>query len=179
MRISTKKIAYIALLAAISVVLNLPIISVFIPPDIKISFVYIPAFIAGFYFGPGVGFFVGVIGDILGCIIAPQGAWLPLMTLASGLMGAIPGLVRILKVNEKVILVISYIITYFVCSMFLNTYAVWHVYIAAKKSFWIYYATKRMIPTILTMLANMSINLLLFPLFNKVILPRAKSANAA
>ena len=176
MKISTKSIAYTALLAAVCVLLNT--LTVTMPGSANaISFTYIPNFLAGFYFGPVAGFLVGLIGDVLGCIIWPKGPWLPLMTLASALMGVIPGLVRRLPFNEKILLVISYLLTYVVCSLWLNTYALWSFYAASKKTFWVYLLGRAPFQSI-NMLVNMLVSLLTFPFFKKLILPRAKSANA-
>jgi len=175
MKISTKKIAYIALLTAILVVLK-SIGSLKIAADIRVSFSYIPTFLAGFYFGPGAGFLVGVLGDVLGWLMWSDGAWLPLMTLSYGMMGLIPGLVRLIKINEKVRLVISYIAVYLVSSVFLNTFSQWKTSTnGATMSFLQYYLTIRAVPTGLTMLVNMVVNLFLMPVFNRVIAPRAKT----
>ena len=79
MKISTKSIAYTSLLAAVCVLLNT--LTFTMPGSgYAISFTYIPTFLAGFYFGPFAGFLVGLIGDVLGCIIWPKGAWIPLIT---------------------------------------------------------------------------------------------------
>lgn len=177
MKISTKSIAYTSLLAAVCVLLNT--LTFTMPGSgYAISFTYIPTFLAGFYFGPFAGFLVGLIGDVLGCIIWPKGAWIPLITLASALMGVIPGLVRYLPFNEKALLVISYLLTYAVCSLGINTYALWSVYAATKKTFWVYLLGRLPLQST-NMLVNMIVTLVAFPFFKRLIVPRAKSANAA
>ena len=173
MKISTKKIVYVALLAAICTVLN--VYDIPLTTDTRISLVYIPTFLAGFYFGPIAGFLVGAIGDGLGCILFPKGAWLPLMTLSSGLMGMIPGFIRTIKLNNKILILLSFCVTFIVCSVFLNTFAIWIVYFAAKKTFWVYLVGVRLIPQSLNMLANLIITILLAPFFHRLLMPRAEA----
>ena len=170
MKFTTKNIAYLSLLAAVSVILNA--LTLTVPGSaVAISFTYIPNFLAGYFFGPGAGFLVGVIGDALGCIIWPKGDWLPLMTLSAGLMGMIPGLVRHLPLKERWLILISYFLVYLACSAGLNTFALWRRYAATKKTFWIYFVGKFPVG-ILNMIANLVINFLMMPVFNKIILPR-------
>ena len=174
MKYSAKNIAYLAVLTAISVILNT--LTLTVPGSgIGIAFTYIPNFLAGFYFGPGAGFLVGVIGDILGCIIWPKGAWLPLLTLSAGLMGAIPGLVRYIPLNEKWLLPIAYFVTYLVCSAGINTFALWQAYAATKKTFWVYFVAKFPVG-FLNMIANLVINYLLMPVFHRVLASRIGKA---
>jgi len=177
MKISAKSIAYVGMLAAINVILNT--FTITMPgSSYALSFTYIPTFLAGFYFGPFAGFMVGLIGDVLGCIIWPKGAWIPLITLASALMGVIPGLIREIKVDERVRLVLSYIIVYVVCSMWLNTFALWSVYAATKKTFWVYLAAR--IPLQITnLILNMWIGLATLPFFKQLLFTRSKAACAA
>lgn len=170
MKFSTKSIAYLALITAISVIMNA--LTLTVPGSgVAISFTYIPNFLAGYFFGPGAGFIVGVLGDILGCIIWPKGAWLPLLTLSAGLMGAIPGLIRYLPLKERWIVLISYSATYLVCSAGINTVTLWYAYAATKKTFWVYFVAKFPVG-ILNMIANLVLNFMLMPLFNRILIPR-------
>ena len=170
MKFTTKNIAYLSLITAISVIMNA--LTLTVPGSgVGIAFTYIPNFLAGYFFGPGAGFIVGVLGDVLGCIIWPKGAWLPLLTLSAGLMGAIPGLVRYLPLNGKWILVLSYMGTYLVCSAGINTFALWHAYAATKKTFWVYFVGKFPVG-FLNMIANLVLNLILMPVFNRILVPR-------
>ena len=177
MKISTKSIAYISLLSAVCVLLNT---FTFTMPgsSYAISLTYIPTFLAGFYFGPFAGILVGTVGDVLGCIIWPKGPWIPLITLASALMGVIPGLVRYLPFHEKVLLVISFLVTFVVCSLGVNTYALWITYAATKKTFWVYLVGRLPLQSV-NMLMNLVVTLVAFPFFKRLIVPRAKNATAA
>ena len=172
MKYTAKNIAYLALITAISVIMNA--LTLTVPGSgIAISFTYIPNFLAGYFFGPGAGFIVGVLGDVLGCIIWPKGAWLPLLTLSAGLMGAIPGLVRYLPVKMRWHVLIAYVATYIVCSAGINTFTLWHAYAATKKTFWVYLIGKMPV-SIVNMIANLVINFMLMPLFERIISPRIK-----
>ena len=172
MKYTAKNIAYLALITAISVIMNA--LTLTVPGSgIAISFTYIPNFLAGYFFGPGAGFIVGVLGDVLGCIIWPKGAWLPLLTLSAGLMGAIPGLVRYLPVKMRWHVLIAYVVTYIVCSAGINTFTLWHAYAATKKTFWVYRIGKMPV-SIVNMIANLVINFMLMPLFERIISPRIK-----
>lgn len=177
MKFSARKIAYIALLAAVSVILNT---FTFTMPGsgFAISLTYVPTFFAGFFFGPAAGFLAGDIGDVLGCIIWPKGPWLPLITLASSLMGVIPGVVRYLPFGEKTLLVISFLTTYLLCSAGLNTFALWHAYAATKKTFFVY-LTARLPLQITNMAVNMILTFLLMPAFKKMIFSKFEKARAA
>ncbi|EFF41418.1 ECF transporter S component, partial [Mycoplasmopsis alligatoris] len=67
-RWTIRKIVFVAILVAIAVVFTiignqlLPIVSI---PTIKISFIGLPVKITGFIFGPIIGFFVGLLSDLL------------------------------------------------------------------------------------------------------------------
>lgn len=170
MKFTAKNVAYLGMITAISVIANAlswPIASI----GGAIAFTYIPNFVAGYFFGPGAGFLVGVLGDVLGCIIWPKGAWLPLITLASGLMGMIPGLVRYIPVAKRWHVVISYILVFLVCSECINAFAYWHAFAATKKTFWVYLIGKMQI-SVINMIANLVINFMLMPVFERIILPR-------
>lgn len=135
-RSTTFRITIIAMLSAICVVLNIFSIS---PSNvIKISFIMIPCMLAGLWFGPIDGFIVGAVGDFLGWLMHPDGAWLPLITLASGMLGMIPGFIKYLKINSYLKIIISTALCLVVCTSGLNTFALWLVYAAGKKTFWVY-----------------------------------------
>jgi|AGTN01.1.fsa_nt_gi Protein of unknown function (DUF1393). len=88
----TKKIAYAGVLTAIAVVLNIFDINLFGNSN-KLTFTYTVSFVAGIFFGPVVGLTVGALGDVIGFLIKPSGVWIPTITLASALIGFIPGLI--------------------------------------------------------------------------------------
>ncbi|NMC57174.1 MAG: folate family ECF transporter S component [Eubacteriaceae bacterium] len=98
LKISTKSLATVSLLCAISIILA-RVLGIIVPiaglPALKLNFALLPLIIAGIYFGPAAGFFCGMVADILGYIINPQGgAFFPGFTLTTALSGAIPGIIE-------------------------------------------------------------------------------------
>lgn len=91
--ISVKAISYIALLTAMSAICNIFTVLIGVGNSFAISFSYIPCFISGAFFGPLAGFLTGMLGDLLGILIAPKGDFNPLIMLGSSLLGLIPGIV--------------------------------------------------------------------------------------
>lgn len=95
-RWTIRKIVFVAILVAIAVVFTiignqlLPIVSI---PTIKISFIGLPVKITGFIFGPIIGFFVGLLSDLLSMLFVPPTAYNPLYTLATSMNGLIAGIV--------------------------------------------------------------------------------------
>lgn len=115
---STQKITYFAILIAISVVLKRFSITI---GATKISFLYLPVYLAGALMGPFAGFAVGGIGDILGTLLKGE----PLnfiITFGNALMGAIMGLIFCFKKgNPNLKLIIGAVISLFICSFGINT----------------------------------------------------------
>ncbi|MDO4798996.1 MAG: folate family ECF transporter S component [Bacillota bacterium] len=79
-----------ALLMALSVIFA-RFLSVMIPiagfPALRLGFTNIPLILSGVFFGPFVGFLTGVLADLIGVVIWPQGPYHPGLTLTSGLEG--------------------------------------------------------------------------------------------
>lgn len=95
---STKVLCSSAILAALFVVLyalKLPL-----TPELRITFTFIPLAIAGWLFGPVIGMLVGMVGDVVGALLFPSGAYFPGFTLTSMLTGLIFGIFLYNK-NEK------------------------------------------------------------------------------
>lgn len=148
MKFKGREITYLAVMVALAAIAN-----VFAIPldgaNRQISFAYIPAFIAGAYMGIIAGAIVGGLGDIIGCLIASQGVWLPLLTLASILLGVLPGVIFMLfekplskKLNPiiaRLILTWAGIVAILiVCTAGLNTLNIWFVFSSSSKTFWAY-----------------------------------------
>ena len=136
-----KVISYTALLMALSVVANVFTFYFGFAGKNALSFTYTVCFVAGAFFGPFVGFLVGVGGDVLGWLVNPAGgAFNPFITLTSGLLGLIPGIVFLIvkKCSGKKCIgakwmplwtVISYILVWAVCTN-LNTIIMFYYYIS-------------------------------------------------
>jgi ECF transporter S component (folate family) len=97
-KISTKSLAAVSLLCAISIILA-RVFGIVVPiagfPALKLNFAFLPLLIAGMYYGPTAGFLCGMVADILGYMINPMGgAFFPGFTLTTALCGAIPGVLE-------------------------------------------------------------------------------------
>lgn len=137
---TTLFITYTAILIALAIICNtfdIPIGG----GSLKLTFSYIPCFIAGIFLGPIAGFLVGFLGDILGFLINSQGmAWIPLLTISSAFVGFIPGLVfKIPKLNVYVKLALSFIFVFLFCTCFLTTLGLYLFFAIGKKTFWVYF----------------------------------------
>ncbi len=139
-----KTICYCAVLMALSVVTNVFTVYFNFSGSNALSFTYTVTFLAGAFFGPFAGFIVGAGGDFLGWLIHPQGAFNPFITLTSGLLGFLPGIVfmvaKIIVKKEKtfnklltVFTVISFVLTWAICTN-LNTVIFFYSYIYGKST---------------------------------------------
>ena len=59
--------------------------------NIKIGFAFVPVFIGAFFYGPFFGGVVGALGDFLGAILFPIGAYFPGFTATCFLSGMVMG----------------------------------------------------------------------------------------
>lgn len=104
MNISTRNIAQISLLIAMSIVLSrLASIRIAIggAEGIRIGFGKLPIILASFMLGPLYGGLVGAVSDFVGYIIQPIGPYLPHFTIISALCGVLPAvLFRLINGNE-------------------------------------------------------------------------------
>ncbi|MDR0984062.1 MAG: folate family ECF transporter S component [Ruminococcus sp.] len=90
-------IAVMGLLIGISMMLETFTISF---PMFKINFAFLSVAAIGMLFGPVVGIFGGMLSDVLGWVVHPDGPFLPLYTLVGGLQGFIYGYVLYHKNKE-------------------------------------------------------------------------------
>ncbi len=106
-----------AVLMAAEVVLNILEIHT---GTIKINLSFIPVIIAAYLYGAFGGIAVYGLGDILGCIVHPVGAWYPPITITYALIGGIYGL---LLRNSKSIFktVTAVIINQWIVSLFITS----------------------------------------------------------
>ena len=171
--LTTKNIAFAAVLAALCVVTNSFAIAT---GPFKLTFSYTVCFIAGHFFGPIVGGLVGVFGDAMGCLAkgyAPN----PLLSVGSILIGVLPGLIqylsRLLKIKNRdlygvVWTIVSLVVVYVVVTVFWNTFALWLMYQQGKKTFWAYLAI-RIGPQTVVWAINLGLSLVLYPVLSRVL----------
>ena len=171
-----EKLTYIAALASIAVVLNIIELNLGVG-DIKLSLSYLPCFISGMFLGPFAGLAVGILGDVIGTLIMPQGAWIPLITLGSGLMGLIPGLIfKIKKLHPFIKLSISLVLVFCICTAGVNSLGIFLVYISGKQAFLVWWST-RLISQSIVMSVNAVILFIIYYPFDKLIFARLRKTN--
>ncbi len=182
----TLKITYTAIFSAFSVLANVFTLTLG-NTGFQFDFLYFIYFISGIYLGPLCGGCVGLLGDLLGCLIAPKGPYIPFLTIGSMMLGVIPGLVfKYLKTNDLTRLIIAIVSGFVICSCFLNTFGLWFTYHyqpfidgekeTLAKTFWIYLWGRMPVQAV-----NTTINgILIFALIKSKLLDKLmiKSANS-
>ncbi len=128
-----------AIFAALSIVLG-KFAAINIGETIRISFESFPIMLTSFLFGPVYGLACGVLADTLGCVLRGY-ALIPLITVASALMGVIPAVMRrYLPVKNHTVKVMTAGVTaHVICSMLIKTAALDLVY---KTGFFALLATR-------------------------------------
>lgn len=96
----TKKLILAAMLLSILLVLSrfLSIKTSFL----VISFSFIPIMLCGIYLGPKYSLTVAALGDLIGALIFPFGAYFPGFTITAGLMGFIYGIFLYKDPNKEI-----------------------------------------------------------------------------
>ena len=117
-----------AVLAAMSIVLG-KFLQIPIGDSFRISFENLPILMASFMFGPIYGGACGIVADLLGCVLRGY-AIIPLITVASFLMGIIPGVLTrfVFKKMNMPYVIISGMISHVICSMAVKTVALHMAY---------------------------------------------------
>ena len=132
---STQELAYLSILSALSVVVNILQIPF---PLVQLSFVATICYVAGILLGPIDGFIVGFIGDLIAGIIAPLGPYSPIIGIGTAMLGFVPGVIQCyLKKNDIVTGIISYSITFILTSVIINTIGLcllYTYYVLAEKA---------------------------------------------
>ena len=114
----TRLITTLGILTAVEIVLN-RFLSVN-AWNIKIGFSFIPVVIAAMLYGPAGGGIVAALGDFLGAILFPIGAYFPGFTLTAFLTGAVFGL--FLHREQTLPRIAGAVaVNQFILSLFLNT----------------------------------------------------------
>jgi len=168
---STRAMAYCALLAAISVVLARLIIPM---PNAstRFSIEAVPIFLAGMLFGPMAGGLVGFSADLVGCLLSGYG-YNPIFCLPPILYGVFGGVFRhFIGKNVSILrLIIAFLPPIVLGSIFYQSAALAFVY-NSKGSFnvsFIYFLSTRSVQFIITMVLDV---LVIFSLFRARIFDR-------
>lgn len=95
--------------------------------NLKIGFSFIPVVVAAIFYGPVTAGLVAAIGDILGAILFPVGAFFPGFTITAFAAGVVFGLF-LRKGTSVGCVVISVFITQIAGSLFVNTFWISFLY---------------------------------------------------
>lgn len=118
---STQKLVYTAVLSALCFLANYFTIKV--SDALQLSFVSATGFVAGYLLGGGWGFAASFIGDLICGIVAPFGAYNPIIGIGTGLWGFVPGIVfSASKGSDYVKTVISFAVCFILNSFAVNTF---------------------------------------------------------
>ena len=118
-RWNTKTLTFLALLIALQVIFG-DLFSITLSATNKVSLGPVAAIMAGLWLGPIPGLLCGICADLIGFFIAPQPfPFNPFITLAAGVWGLIPGLLRgvIGKADKKAIKCVILILGIVVASL--------------------------------------------------------------
>lgn len=95
MRFSTRKLVILSLMVSLNVVLT-RFASVRIAlggvEGVRIGFGTFPTILTGLTMGPLAGAMVGAVGDVVGFVMYPMGAYLPHFTVTAALAGILPSM---------------------------------------------------------------------------------------
>lgn len=127
----TRKIAYIAIMVALAIVCNMYF--EFKLGAVQYSFTTAISALIGLLIGPTAGLIACFIGDAVGFMVNPFGAYTPWIGLATGLIAFISGCVfHLFKTDKKwavyVKLGIIAVLTFFICSIGINSTFLWLAY---------------------------------------------------
>ena len=118
-KFSTRILVILALLIAMEIILNRFLsINAW---NIKIGFSFVPVVIAAMMFGPIHAAIVGGVGDLLGALLFPIGAYFPGFTLTAVLMGIVWGLF-LYKDQNIVKIILSVGINQLILGLVVNTF---------------------------------------------------------
>ena len=136
-KFNTKKIVLLALLVALNIVLSriVPAINAW---NMKISLTFITMVIAGNLYGPIYSVLVGALGDFIGSLLFPIGAYNPLFTITAALSGLVFGIFYEKNMETKYA-VIECLINNICVTLLLNS---WFIAITYNTSFTALLATR-------------------------------------
>ena len=178
----TQKIAYIAIITALTVVCNM--FFEFKLADTQFSLTIFFSAMAGMIIGPLFGFVACFLGDLVGFLYNSGGfMYMPWIGLSMGLVAFIAGII-VNGINLKfkgaiyVKLAIVSLITFLVCTVAINTTAFWIIYNTRKVPFFAYLVTRLFVQgQIWNSVFNYALMFALYPMVQRItaIITKTKS----
>jgi len=157
-RSNVQNIVFSGLLAASSIILTRFLGFMALGGAIRISFGGLPIALAGALMGPFWGGMVGMVADILGGSLFPQGAFFPGFTLTAALSGVIPGMIIYGRKPLIRLIAISSALNALIGSLILNTF--W-LTILLKKGFLVLLPTRILSSIVIAFLEAILLKILL------------------
>lgn len=134
-KMSVKSISIIGILVAMEIILARFSIHTW---NLKIGFSFVPVVVAAIFYGPVTAGLVGAIGDIMGYILFPVGAYFPGFTLTAFVTGMIFGF--FLRKSQSVLnVVLAVLCVQIFVSQFMTTYWISFLY---GSPYWALFATR-------------------------------------
>ena len=154
-----KTLILMSIFVALSIVLTRYASIMLLGGSIRLGFGSVPLIFCGILFGPFAGGVAGIVADLLGVAIGPQGVFHIGFTLSSMLTGVIPGLVvMVLKKKNFAAVLISNILVYVIVSLVLNT--IWLTQLLGK-GFFVMLPSRAIAQGIVTVISIFLISVLL------------------
>ena len=95
-------------------------------PNLRITFTFIPLAVTGWLFGPVPATLVGLVGDVIGCMLFPMGAYFPGFTLSTMLSGFIFGVflyeADIAELKSIILIILSKLCISLFINIFMNSF---------------------------------------------------------
>lgn len=122
---NTRMLVNVALLIALNVVFaRLISISTW---SFRISFTFVTVFLTAYLYGPVVSVTVAALGDLIGALLFPVGAFNPAFTITAALTGLVYG-IFLYNNNNFMKAMLAVILNQLVVSMLVNTYFISAIY---------------------------------------------------
>ena len=163
-RISTKALAYCAMLTALSVVFA-RLFGLMPSESMRFSIEQVPIFLAGLLFGPVLGGCVGFAADFVGCLFSPY-AYNPIFCIPPILYGVFAGLMRpVLRKQFSLLwLTVAFLMPVVLGSLLYQSATLAYMYYK-DGPFWAgfaYYLSTRSLQFAITLVADVAVVYLIF-----------------
>lgn len=161
--LSTKTMAYCALLAALSVVLS-RLMGLMPDASSRFSIESVPIFLAGMFFGPVAGALVGFVADFVGCLFSAFG-YNPIFCVPPILYGLFAGLFRPFLAKQVTLwrLLVAFLPPVVLGSLLYQSATLAYIYYGGTfAEGFIYYLSTRSVQFAITMVLDIAIIRLLF-----------------
>lgn len=162
--ISTKTLAYCAMLTALSVVFA-RLMGLMPSESVRFSIEAVPIFLAGLLFGPALGGCVGFAADFIGCLFSPYG-FNPIFCIPPILYGVFAGLLRPLLRNQMSVwrLAMAWLLPIVLGSLLYQSAALAFIYYKDGPFFqgFVYYLSTRTVQFSITFVADVLVTYLIF-----------------